>query len=137
MNSQFTRIVLSAAVSVLIGTQVTSAQDNREVATIPFAFEASQQTLTPGQYTVVETGAFGLFRVYDATGRGLYVTMVPKEMAQPGQPKLTFICDGNRRLLAKVQTDSGQTYGVTDSTLSKELSRRIHMAAEVSVAMHR
>jgi hypothetical protein len=135
MKSQFTTMVLSAAVSVLLGTQVMSAQDEKEVAKIPFAFQASQRTLPAGEYTVAETGTRGLFRVYNATGDGLFVSTVLHDSAQPNHPKLTFLCDGSRRILATIQTDSGQNYGVSDSAIQKELSRQVHMSAVVSVAL--
>lgn len=135
MKSQFTTMVLSAAVSVLLGTQMVSAQDEKEVAKIPFAFQASQRTLPAGEYTVAETSTRGLFRVSNTTGNSLFVLMVPKDLANPNHPKLTFLCDGNRRVLASIQTDSGENYGASDSEIEKELTRQVHMSAVVSVAL--
>lgn len=135
MKSQFTTMVLSAAVSVLLGTQVMSAQDEKDVANIPFAFHASQRTLPAGEYTVAETSSRGLFRVYNATGDSLFVSMVPKDVAEPNHPKLTFLCDGSQRILTTIQTDSGLNYGVSDSAIRKELSHQVHMSAVVSVAL--
>lgn len=135
MKSQFTRMVLTAAVSVFLGTQVISAQDEKEVAKIPFAFQASQRTLPAGEYTVSETETRGLFRVSNAIGEGLFVSMGPKGLGTPRHPSLTFLCDGSQRLLTKIQTDSGQNYGISDSAIEKELTHRVHMSAVVSVAM--
>jgi hypothetical protein len=135
MKSQYTRLVLSAAATVLLGTQVVSAQNETEVAKIPFAFQASERTLPAGDYTVAETGTRGVFRVYDGSGENLFVTMVPKDRATPNQPKLTFLCDGNQRILAKIQTESGEAYGMSDSAIAKQLTRRVQMAALVSVAL--
>lgn len=135
MKSQFKLMVLSAAVSALLGTQMVSAQDEREVAKIPFAFQASQRSLPAGEYTVAETQTRGLFQVYDMSGHGLFVNMTPDKIEKPNQPKLTFLCDGSRRILTKIQTDSGLTYAVSESAIKKELTRRVQMTAVISVAL--
>jgi hypothetical protein len=135
MKSQFTHIVLVTAVSVLAGGLMLSGQDQRSVANIPFAFEASHVNLPAGEYTVAQMNTSGVFRLSDPTGRGVFVVMAPQSAGKPSTPSLTFVCYGSQRILSQIKTESGNGYAVSKSSIEKDLNRRLGFASLVSVAL--
>ncbi len=135
MKSQFKPIVLAAAASVLFGGLMLSGQNRRSVADIPFAFEASHVSLPAGHYTVSETNTNGMFQIYDSAGHSVFVGMVPQGILETAKPSLTFLCAGNERILSQLTTDSGTEYGVSKSSIERDLNRRLDFSAVISVAL--
>ena len=135
MKSQFTRIVLATAASALFGGLMLSGQDQKSVANIPFAFEASHVNLPAGEYRVTETNSNGMFRLSDSEGHSAFVSMAPLDTSEPSKPSLTFVCYGSQRILSQVRTDSGSSYGVSKSSIEKDINRRLGITTLVSVAL--
>jgi hypothetical protein len=135
MKSQFKSLVLAAVVSSLAGSLTLNAQNERAVAHIPFAFQASHVTLPAGDYNIVETGTNGHFRVSDAAGHGVFVVMIPEGNSKPSNPKLTFLCSGEQRILSQLWTGSGSGYAVTQSSIDKDINRRLGFSAMISVPL--
>ena len=51
MKQHLRNIVLTAGLSVLLGSSTLSAQTQTAVANIPFAYHVGQQTFSAGKYT--------------------------------------------------------------------------------------
>jgi len=134
MNRRFTNILLSTGLA-LFGSLTLRAQNQREVANIPFAFEANHTSMPAGEYTVKEIGTRGLFQVSDAEGHGIFMSTLPQEQRQPNSPTLTFRHAGDQYVLAQIRTNDGSEYGVSKSSLEKDLNRKLEMAALVSVRL--
>lgn len=112
-----------------------SGQNQRSVANIPFAFEASHVSLPAGEYSVTEMATAGVFRLSDSAGHGVFVSMVPQDVGDPSKPSLTFRCYGSERILSQIKMESGSAYGVSKSSIEKDLNRRLGFTSLVSVVL--
>ena len=137
MKHRFTRFILTAGLSGLLGSLVLSAQGQREKADIPFAFQTSDRTLAAGEYTVKETSSRGVFTLSDSSGHALFVSAYPNDTGAPGNPRLIFRVYGNERMLSQVWMNDGSGYSVHESAAEKNLRRQLKIASVVSVALHR
>ena len=137
MKHRFTRFILTAGLSGLLGSLVLSAQGQREKAEIPFAFQTSDRTLPAGEYIVEETSSNGIFKLSDSSGHSLFVTAHPNDTGEPGNPRLLFRCYGNERMLSQVWTNNGSGYSLNESAAEKNLRRQLKIASVVSVSLHR
>ena len=137
MKHRFTRFILTAGLSGLLGSLVLSAQSQREKAEIPFAFQTSDRTLAAGEYTVEETSSHGYFRLADSSGHALFISAVPNDTGAPGNPRLLFRCYGKERMLSQVWMNDGSGYSVHESAAEKNLQRQLKIASVVSIALHR
>jgi hypothetical protein len=134
MKRQLTHILLSTGLA-LIGSLTLSAQDQKEVANIPFAFEASHKAMPAGEYTVAETGTRGMFQVSDNAGHALFVMTTLRDQREESNPRLTFRHAGDQYVLAQIATPNGAEYGVSKSSIEKDLNRKLDMAALISVPL--
>jgi hypothetical protein len=136
MTHQFSKLILTAGLSALLGATAAVAQNQTEVADVPFTFHAAQNTLPAGKYTVAEQTSNGIFRLRDADGHSIYVSMHPGKDSNPDQPKLTFIRDGGEYVLAGVSMP-GSTAGweSSQSAIEKDLTRKLGIAAMISVPL--
>jgi hypothetical protein len=136
MTHQFSKLILTAGFSALLGTTAALAQNQKEVADIPFTFHTAQNTLPAGKYTVAEQTSSGVFRLSDADGHSIYVAMHPGKASDPEQPKLTFVRDGEEYALEGVSmpgSDSG--WEESQSAIEKALTRKLGVAAMISVPL--
>ncbi|MBV9155595.1 MAG: hypothetical protein JO097_04990 [Acidobacteriaceae bacterium] len=134
MKRQLTHILLSAGLA-LFGTLMLSAQDQKEVANIPFAFEASHTAMPAGEYTVDETGTRGLFQLSDRSGHSVFMSTLLQNNGKTDNPRLTFRHAGDQYVLAQIATSDGSEYGVSKSSIEKDLNRKLEMAALISVRL--
>ena len=132
MKKYFTHIILSAGLSAILGSLTLSAQDQMEVATIPFAFEVNHVSLPAGEYTVQRVNSADLFQIYDADGHSIFLMAPINEEGAPN-PRLVFRCYGNDRVLSQIWTGSGTGYGLVKSQWEKD--RKLEMSAVISVAL--
>jgi hypothetical protein len=132
MKRQFTRIVLTAGLSAVLGSLTLSAQDySKETANIPFAFHANEKILPAGEYTVKQINSTGVFQLYDSNGHSLFLN-APVPKSGKADPRLTFSCYEKDCLLSQIwMPESNTGYAVSDSALKKELTRKIGMAAQI------
>ena len=135
MKHRFTRFILTAGLSALFGSLVLSAQDQREKANIPFAFQTNDKTLAAGEYTVQETSSNGILKLTDSDGRGIFLRSYHTDTSASGNPRLVFRCYGNERMLSEVWTDSGEGFAVAQSASEKNLRRQLHMSTLISVPL--
>ena len=130
---RFTRFFLAAGLSALFGSLVLSAQNQKEIANIPFAFETSGKVLPAGEYLVQQTNMNGIFQLYDEDGHSLFVTAYRDKQGDAGSPKLAFLCYGNDRVLSQIWTNDGQGYRIGSS--EKTMRRHLEMATLIFVKL--
>ncbi len=135
MKRQFTTIILTAGLS-LLGSLTISAQDQLEVASIPFAFHANQTVMPAGKYLVEQRNAGGLFQLRSEHGKSIFLSAPVQKRTDPARPRLTFSRYGSEYLLSQISMAGNDVgYNVSSSALDKELSRKIGMAAMISVPL--
>src|SRR5207248_7861601 len=102
MKHRFTRFILTAGLSALFGSLVLSAQDQKEKANIPFAFQNSDRTLPAGEYTVQETSSRGVLKLSDSEGHAIFVSSYLAHTSVPAYPRLIFRAYCNERILSQI-----------------------------------
>ncbi len=135
MKHRLTHIILTAGLSAVLGSLVLCAQEQKETASIPFAFEASGRILPAGDYTVSELQSRGVFTLRNTEGDALFVNAPKNDTGAAEHPRLVFNCYGNDRILSQIWTDDGDGYSVLSA--KKYQKRQMHMSALVSVSLHR
>lgn len=135
MKHRLTRFILTAGLSALFGSLVLSAQDQKEVANIPFAFQANDRVLPAGEYKVSETRTPGIFVLSDADAHSMFLVARLNDTGARDNPRLTFRCYGNERVLSQIWMENGSEYSLPESSAEKNLHRRLQMAALVSVRL--
>ncbi len=134
MKSQFVRIVLTAGLTIL-GSISLSAQSNRETAKIPFAFHVGETQLSAGDYTVQRVNTAGLFQVTRQDGHSMFIN-APAVLSGKAHEhgRLTFACYAKDCALSQIWMDNSELgYSRSASSLDRDLSRRLSMAALISI----
>jgi hypothetical protein len=137
MKHRLTCLILTAGVSAMLGSFVLSAQDQKEKANIPFAFQASDQTLATGEYTVQQTSSPGFLKLSDSDGRGIFVSAHLTDSGTPANPRLIFRVYGKEHMLCQVWMDDGSGYSVAESATEKNLRHQLKLSTLISVSLHR
>ncbi|HEY7306999.1 MAG TPA: hypothetical protein VH601_22930 [Bryobacteraceae bacterium] len=137
MTRKITHMILSAALSALLGTARLGGQSLREVADIPFTFHAQQQTLPAGTYQVNEMGSNGVFQLIGPNRESIFVGPMAPAGANPEKAHLTFACFGKERVLAEIaMPGKGTAYHATRSQIEKNLAHKIGLATMISVPLN-
>jgi hypothetical protein len=94
MKLQLTTIILTAGLSVLLGTSTLSAQSQKAVADIPFTYYVGDTTLSPGKYTIAKTSSSqGVFALRETdTGGDILMSITQHSTADKDAWHLTFSC---------------------------------------------
>jgi len=138
MKHRLTRFILTAGLSAVFGSLVLSAQNQREKANIPFAFQTSERTLPAGEYMVHETSSPGALKLSDSEGRSIFVASYLTDTGAPVNPRLTFRVYGKEYMLSQVWMDDGSGYSVAQSAAEKNVRRQLKLAPTlVSIPVHR
>jgi hypothetical protein len=136
MTHKFSKLILTAGFSALLGTSAAVAQNQTEVADVPFTFHAAQTTLQAGKYTVAEQTPSGILVLRDADGHSIFVSMRPGKDSNPEQPKLTFVHDGEDYVLEGVSmAGKTESWESSQSAIEKNLNRKLGVAAMISVPL--
>ena len=137
MCRQSKSIILAAVLSAFAGAVVASAQNSREVATVPFAFHTQGPVLASGQVSVKEVNDRGIYTLTDSEGTSTFWTASRKEVADPGKPHLTFACYGHDCVLAEISMPGSSTaFKASEASIDKQLQRKIGVAAMIRVPLH-
>ena len=113
MKRHLRNIVLTAGLSVLLGSSTLSAQDQKATANIPFAYHDGQQTFSPGKYTVAQTQIQGVFALSEAgTSRGLFMPVTHQNTGDKEAWNLTFSCYAGDCSLSEIRM-AGDAYNPT------------------------
>jgi hypothetical protein len=130
MKLQLTTIVLTAGLSVLLGSSTLSAQGQKATANIPFAYDVGQTTLTAGKYTTQKVNP-GIFQLRDEQlDHSMFVPVTPLDTGQNNESKLTFSCYAGQCSLSQIRM-GGDSYNLT----AKPTVRLGKVAAMISVPL--
>jgi hypothetical protein len=134
MKLQLKHIVLTAGLSALLGSLTISAQDQKERATIPFAYHVGQKTLPPGTYMVQETSTRGVLQIRENTsGHAILVPVIPEDTGK-NDSKLTFGCYANECSLSQVWI-AGDVLRVRARPFPREAKNQTGVVALVSIPL--
>jgi hypothetical protein len=135
MKRHLNNIVLTAGLSVLLGTSTLSAQSPKAVASIPFAYNVGQQTFSPGKYAVGQTRAPGVFALREtATGHEIFMPVVQQSTGDKDAWNLTFSCYAGDCSLAQIRMGS-ESYNLLAKPRVRLASNRVGVAAMISVPL--
>jgi hypothetical protein len=138
MKHRLTRFILTAGLSAVFGSLVLSAQNQREKANVPFAFQTSERSLAAGEYTVQETSSASVLKLSDSQGRAIFVASYLTDNGAPVNPRLIFRVYGKEYMLSQVWMDDGSGYSVAQSAAEKKLRRQLKITPTlVSLPLHR
>jgi hypothetical protein len=131
MKLQLTTIVLTAGLSVLLGSSTLSAQDQKATANIPFAYHVGEQTFSPGKYTVAKGSLPGVFALRETgAGHDSFIPVLPHDTGDKEAWNLTFSCYGNDCSLSQIRM-ANASYNVN----AKPPIRLGKVAAMISVPL--
>src|SRR2546421_6961288 len=113
MKRHLRNIVLTAGLSVLLGSSTLSAQDQKATANIPFAYHVGQKTFSPGNYTVAKTSSLGVFALRETdTGHDIFMSVIQHSTGDKDAWKLTFSCYAGDCSLSQIRM-GGDSYNLT------------------------
>jgi hypothetical protein len=131
MKRHLNNIVLTAGLSVLLGSSILSARSQEAVANIPFAYHVGEQTFSPGKYTVAKSTLPGVFTLRETdTGRGIFLPVTPEGTSAKHAWNLTFSCYAGECSLSQIRM-AGDSYDLT----TKPPVRLGKVAAMISVPL--
>jgi hypothetical protein len=132
MKRHLTTIVLTAGLSVLLGSSTLSAQSRKAVASIPFAYHVGEKTLSPGKYTIAKSSSSqGVFALRETdTGRNIFMSVTQHSTGDKDAWNLTFSCYAGDCSLSQIRM-GGDSYNLT----AKPPVRLGKVAAMISVPL--
>src|SRR5205085_11965393 len=94
MKQHLRNIVLTAGLSVLLGSSTLSAQSQKAVANIPFAYHVGEKTFSPGKYTIAKSSSSqGVFALRETdTGHDIFMSVTQHSTGDKDAWNLTFSC---------------------------------------------
>ena len=131
--------VVSALLLSVVATSVCYAQQAALTATIPFAFQAENQTMPAGEYHVesVLTGTGRLQRLRQVNGSAVMIVSTMSVEARNGipNPELVFNRYGQTYFLSQIWTGGDQGRQLFKSNREKEILRG-EPRAEIALLLH-
>jgi hypothetical protein len=135
MKRHLDNIVLTAGLAVLLGSSILSAQSQKAVANIPFAYHVGEKTFSPGKYTVAKSTLPGVFELRQTdSGRGIFISVIPEGTSAKDAWNLTFSCYANECSLSQIRT-AGDSYKLTARPPVRLANNRLGVAAMISVPL--
>jgi hypothetical protein len=132
MKRHLHNIVLTAGLSVLLGSSILSAQGQKAVANIPFAYHVGEKTLPAGTYTIAKsTSSQSVFALRETdTGHEIFMPVVRHDSGDKNAWNLTFSCYSGECSLSQIRM-AGDSYNPT----AKAPVRLGKVAAMISVPL--
>jgi hypothetical protein len=132
MKRHLNNIVLTAGLSVLLGSSTLSAQSRKAVASIPFAYHVGEKTLSPGKYTIAKSSSSqGVFALRETdTGHNIFMSVTQHSTGDKDAWNLTFSCYAGDCSLSQIRM-GGDSYNLT----AKPPVRLGKVAAMISVPL--
>jgi hypothetical protein len=135
MKRHTKNIVLTAGLSVLLGSSTLNAQEQKAVANIPFAYHVGQQTFSAGKYTIAKSHSPGVFLLrQNDTGRAVFMTVIPEDTSEKDASKLTFSCHADDCSLSQIWL-AGDSYKLTARPPVRLANNQLGVAAMISVPL--
>jgi hypothetical protein len=118
--------VVAALLLFVVAASVCYAQQTALAVTIPFAFQAGNQTMPPGEYRVesVLTGTTQLQRLRQVNGAAVMIVSTMSVEARNGNsnPELVFNRCGQTYFLSQIWTGGSQGHQLFKSDREKEIT---------------
>jgi hypothetical protein len=136
MKRHLQDIVLTAGLSVLLGSSTLSAQSQKAVANIPFAYHVGENTLPAGTYTIAKSSSSqSVFALRETdTGHEIFVPVVQQDTGAKNAWNLSFSCYAGECSLSQIRM-AGDSYNLTARPPVRLASNRIGLAAMISVPL--
>jgi hypothetical protein len=135
MKRHLNNIVLTAGLSVLLGSSTLSAQSQKAVANIPFAYNVGQQAFAPGKYTIAKNSSQGVFTLRGTdTGGGIFMPVIHQDTGGKDAWKLTFSCYASDCSLSQIRMGS-ESYNLLAKPPVRLANNRVGVAAMISVPL--
>jgi hypothetical protein len=138
MKTKLLAVVAALLLSV-VATSVCYAQQTALTVTIPFAFQAGNQTMPAGEYRVesVLTGTGQLQRLRQVNGSAVMIVSTMSVEARNGipNPELVFNRYGQTYFLSQIWTGGDQGRQLFKSNREKEIMRG-EPRAEIALLLH-
>jgi hypothetical protein len=135
MKLQLKTIFLTAGLSALLGSSTLSAQSQKAVASIPFAYHVGEQTFTPGKYTIGQTQSPGVFVLrQNETGHSIFMPVINEGTNEKDAWKLTFSCYAGECSLSQVWI-AGDSYALRAKPFPRLAKNQLGLVALVSVPL--
>jgi hypothetical protein len=114
MKRHLNNIVLTAGLSVLLGSSTLSAQSQKAVANIPFAYHVGEQTFSPGKYTIAKSSSSpSVFALRETdTGHDIFLSVTQHSTGDKDAWNLTFSCYAGECSLSQIRM-ADNSYNVT------------------------
>jgi hypothetical protein len=135
MKLQLKSIFLTAGLSALLGSSTLSAQSQKAVANIPFAYHVGEQTFSPGKYTIGQTHTPGIFALQqNETGHSIFMPVINEGTGKKDAWKLTFSCYAGQCSLSQVWM-AGDSYTLRARPFPRLAKNQLGLVALVSVPL--
>jgi hypothetical protein len=135
MKQHLRNIVLTAGLSVLIGSSTLSAQDQKAVANIPFAYHVGEKTFSPGKYTIAKSSSQGVFALRETdTGRGIFMSVISEDTGGKNAWNLTFNCYAGDCSLSQIRM-ARESYKLKVKSPVRLANNQLGVAAMISVPL--
>jgi hypothetical protein len=135
MKLQLKTIFLTAGLSALLGSSILSAQSQKAVANIPFAYHVGEQTFSPGKYTIGQTQTPGIFLLQqNQTGHGIFMPVTNEGTREKEAWQLTFSCYAGQCSLSQVSM-AGDSYTLRTKPFPRLAKNQLGVVALVSVPL--
>jgi hypothetical protein len=135
MKRHFKNIVVTAGLSVLLGSSTLSAQSQKAVANIPFAYHVGQQTFSPGKYTIAKELSQGVFTLRGTdTGGGIFMPVLQQDTLAKDAWNLTFSCYADDCSLSQIRMGR-EAYNLRAKPPVRLADNRLGVAAMISVPL--
>jgi hypothetical protein len=132
MKRHLNNIVLTAGLSVLLGSSILSAQSQKAVANIPFAYHVGEKSLPAGTYTIAKSSSSqSVFALRETeTGHEIFMPVVQQDTGAKNAWNLSFSCCAGECSLSQIRM-AGDSYSPT----AKPPVRLGKVAAMISVPL--
>jgi hypothetical protein len=135
MKRHLNNIVLAAGLSVLLGSSILSAQSQKAVANIPFAYHVGQQTFSPGKYTTGQTRSPGVLALQQReTSHTIFMPVLQQGTGAKDAWNLTFSCYAGDCSLSQIRMGH-EAYNLRAKPTVRLASNRVGVAAMISVPL--
>jgi hypothetical protein len=135
MKLQLKTIFLTAGLSALLGSSILSAQSQKAVASIPFAYHVGEQTFSPGKYTIGQTQTPGIFLLQqNQTGHAIFMPVTNEGTREKEAWQLTFSCYAGQCSLSQVSM-AGDSYTLRTKPFPRLAKNQLGVVALVSVPL--
>lgn len=120
----------------LLPWSLISAQNNREVADVPFSFVVADRNFPAGRYLVSHFRNAPIFSLRNQQGDVLYIQLGLRSHGNPENPSVTFACQQEQGcVLAKVTPpDSAYAYGLRPLNDDNQ-GQKLQMVSMISIKL--